>query len=99
MPRVNASHLKGDVVRFRLTGQAQVAFYLEAQNGVPRGIDLESLFAGNHVGPTGYFDYVGSDRSNGATMDDKPVTGFLRTNAISLSHRSLPAETLRDSGT
>ena len=53
---------------------------LKAVNDVPRGIDLESLFAGGHVSPNGYFDYVGSDRSNGATADDKPLTEFLRTN-------------------
>ena len=75
------AYLKGDVVKV----QAHYAspgsyFYLKAQNDVPRGIDLESLFAGNHVGTTGYFDYVGQDRSNGATVGDKPITEFLRTN-------------------
>jgi flagellin-like hook-associated protein FlgL len=75
------SYLKGDVVKvaahFASPGSY---FYLKAQNDVPRGIDLESLFAGGHVGEDGYFDYVGSDRSNGATGDDKPITEFLRTN-------------------
>ena len=75
------AYLKGDVVKV----QAHYAspgsyFYLKAQNDVPRGMSLESLFAGNHVGTTGYFDYVGQDRSNGATAGDKPITEFLRTN-------------------
>ena len=75
------AYLKGDVVKV----QAHYAspgsyFYLKAQNDVPRGMNLESLFAGNHVGTTGYFDYVGQDRSNGATAGDKPITEFLRTN-------------------
>jgi flagellin-like hook-associated protein FlgL len=75
------AYLKGDVVKV----QAHYAspgsyFYLKAQNDVPRGVNLESLFAGSHVGPTGYFDYVGQDRSNGATVGDKPITEFLRTN-------------------
>ena len=47
---------------------------------MPRGINLESLFAAGHVGTSGYFDYVGQDRSNGATIGDKPITEFLRTN-------------------
>jgi flagellin-like hook-associated protein FlgL len=75
------AYLKGDVVKvaahFASPGSN---FYLKAQNDVPRGIDLESLFAGGHVGTSGYFDYVGQDRSNGATAGDKPITEFLRTN-------------------
>ena len=75
------SYLKGDVVKvaahFASPGSY---FYLKAQNDVPRGINLESMFAGGHVGSDGYFDYVGSDRSNGATANDKPITEFLRTN-------------------
>ena len=87
------AYLKGDVVKVPAHWASPGSFfYLEAQNDVPRGIDLESLFAGNHVGPTGYFDYVGSDRSNGATMDDKPITEFLRTNA------NLPQPSLFTSG-
>ena len=75
------AYLKGDVVKV----QAHYAspgsyFYMKAQNDVPRGIGLESLFASNQVGTTGYFDYVGQDRSNGATAGDKPITEFLRTN-------------------
>ena len=53
------AYLKGDVVKV----QAHYAspgsyFYMKAQNDVPRGIGLESLFASNQVGTTGYFDYV-----------------------------------------
>jgi flagellin-like hook-associated protein FlgL len=75
------AYLKGDVVKV----QAHFAspgshFYLKAQNDVPRGINLESLFASDQVGTSGYFDYVGQDRSNGATSGDKPITEFLRTN-------------------
>lgn len=87
------AYLKGDFVKVPAHWASPGSFfYLEAQNDVPRGIDLESLFAGNHVGPTGYFDYVGSDRSNGATLDDKPITEFLRTNA------NLPQPSLFTSG-
>jgi flagellin-like hook-associated protein FlgL len=76
------AYLKGDTVKVPAHWASPGSFfYLKAQNDVPRGIDLESLFAGNHVGSSGYFDYVGSDRSNGATADDKPITEFLRTNA------------------
>ena len=78
----SVSYLKGDVVKVAAHWASPGSyFFLKAQNDVPRGIDLESLFAGGHVGSTGYFDYVGSDRSNGATADDKPITEFLRTNA------------------
>jgi flagellin-like hook-associated protein FlgL len=76
------AYLKGDIVKVPAHWASPGSFfYLKAQNDVPRGIDLESLFAGGHVGTTGYFDYVGSDRSNGATADDKPITEFLRTNS------------------
>jgi flagellin-like hook-associated protein FlgL len=75
------AYLKGDVVKVDAHWASPGSyFFLEAVNDVPRGINLESLFAGGHVSPTGYFDYVGSDRSNGATADDKPITEFLRTN-------------------
>ena len=30
----------------------------------------------------GYFDYVGQDRSNGATVGDKPITEFLREQTV-----------------
>jgi flagellin-like hook-associated protein FlgL len=53
---------------------------MKAQTDVPQGIILESLFASGQVGATGYFDYVGQDRSNGATASDKPTTEYLRTN-------------------
>ncbi len=76
------AYLKGDVVKVQAHWASPGSyFFLKAQNDVPRGIDLESLFAGGHIGSTGYFDYVGSDRSNGATADDKPLTEYLRTNA------------------
>ena len=75
------AYLKGDVVKVQAHWASPGSnLFLKAQTDVPRGIDLESLFAGNHVGSTGYFDYVGSDRSNGATADDKPLTEYLRTN-------------------
>jgi len=75
------AYLKGDVVKV----QAHYAspgsfFYLKAQTDVPQGIVLESLFASGQIGTTGYFDYVGQDRSNGATTSDKPTTEYLRTN-------------------
>jgi flagellin-like hook-associated protein FlgL len=75
------AYLKGDVVKV----QAHYAspgsfFYLKAQTDVPQGIVLESLFASGQIGATGYFDYVGQDRSNGATTSDKPTTEYLRTN-------------------
>ncbi|MBT3636371.1 MAG: flagellin [Opitutae bacterium] len=76
------AYLKGDIVKVQAHWASPGShIFLKAQNDIPRGINLESLFAGNHVGPTGYFDYVGSDRSNGATADGKPITEFLRTNA------------------
>ncbi len=75
------AYLKGDVVKIQAHWASPGShIFLKAQTDIPRGINLESLFAGNHVGPTGYFDYVGSDRSNGATADDKPLTEYLRTN-------------------
>ncbi len=75
------AYLKGDVVKVQAHWASPGSyFFLKAQTDVPRGIDLEALFAGSHVGSTGYFDYVGSDRSNGATADDKPLTEYLRTN-------------------
>ena len=75
------AYLKGDIVKVDAHWASPGSYFaLKAVNGVPRGIDLESLFAGGHVSPNGYFDYVGSDRSNGATADDKPLTEFLRTN-------------------
>jgi flagellin-like hook-associated protein FlgL len=75
------AYLKGDVVKV----QAHYAspgshIFLKAQTDVPRGIDLESLFASGSVSDNGYFNYVGQDRSNGATVGDKPLTEFLRTN-------------------
>ena len=76
------AYLKGDVVKVQAHFASPGSYFtFKAQNDVPRGIDLESLFAGGHVGTDGYFDYVGSDRSNGATSDDKPITEFLRTNS------------------
>ena len=75
-------YLKGDAVKVQAHWASPGSHvFLKAQTDIPRGINLESLFAGGHIGPTGYFDFVGSDRSNGATADDKPLTEFLRTNA------------------
>lgn len=75
------AYLKGDVVKAQAHWASPGSYlFLKAQTDIPRGIDLESLFAGGHVGATGYFDFVGSDRSNGATADDKPLTEYLRTN-------------------
>jgi flagellin-like hook-associated protein FlgL len=93
------AYLKGDVVKAQAHWASPGSyFFLKAQSDVPRGLDLESLYAGGHVGSTGFFDYVGSDRSNGATADDKPLTEYLRTNS-NLSQPSIFAETatnLRD---
>jgi flagellin-like hook-associated protein FlgL len=76
------AYLKGDVVKVQAHWASPGSHvFLKAQTDIPRGINLESLFAGGHIGSTGYFDFVGSDRSNGATADDKPLTEFLRTNA------------------
>ena len=77
------AYLKGDVVKVPAHWASPGSFFfLEAQADVPRGLDIESLYAAGHVGPSGYFDYVGSDRSNGATADDKPLTEYLRTNEM-----------------
>ncbi len=93
------AYLKGDIVKAQAHWASPGSnFFLKAQSDVPRGLDLESLYAGGHVGPTGFFDYVGSDRSNGATANDKPLTEFLRTN-VNLSQPSIFAGTatnLRD---
>ena len=75
------AYLKGDVVKVPAHyGSPGSFFYLKAQTDVPQGIVLESLFASEQIGSTGYFDYVGQDRSNGATTSDKPTTEYLRTN-------------------
>ena len=75
------AYLKGDVVKVPAHyGSPGSFFYLKAQTDVPQGIVLESLFASGQIGSTGYFDYVGQDRSNGATTSDKPTTEYLRTN-------------------
>jgi flagellin-like hook-associated protein FlgL len=75
------AYLKGDVVKVPAHyGSPGSFFYMKAQTDVPQGIILESLFASGQVGATGYFDYVGQDRSNGSTTSDKPTTEFLRTN-------------------
>jgi flagellin-like hook-associated protein FlgL len=75
------AYLKGDVVKVPAHyGSPGSFFYMKAQTDVPQGIVLESLFASEQIGSTGYFDYVGQDRSNGATTSDKPTTEYLRTN-------------------
>ena len=75
------AYLKGDVIKVAAHYASPGSFfYLKAQTDVPQGIVLESLFASGQVGATGYFDYVGQDRSNGATTSDKPTTEYLRTN-------------------
>ena len=90
------AYLKGDVVKIQAHWASPGShIFLKAQNDVPRGLDLESLFAGGHVGATGYFDYVGSDRSNGATADDKPLTEYLRTN-VNLAEPVSFAQTATD---
>lgn len=86
------SYLKGDTVKVPAHWSSPGSYiYLKANVDVPRGIDLEALFGGSHVGPNGYFDYMGADRSNGATADDKPLTSFLRTNG------NLPMPSVYDS--
>ena len=75
------AYLKGDVVKVPAHYASPGSFfYLKAQTDVPQGIILESLFSSNQIGETGYFDYVGQDRSNGSTKSDKPTTEFVRTN-------------------
>ena len=96
------AYLKGDVVKVDAHWASPGSYFaLKAVSDVPRGIDLESLFAGGHVSPNGYFDYVGSDRSNGATADDKPLTEFLRTNGnlpqpVSLAQNGIQGATAAD---
>ena len=76
------AYLKGDVVKVPAHwGSPGSYLYLKANTDVPRGLTLEQLFSGGYVGENGYMDYVGQDRSNGATVSDKPTTDYVRTNS------------------
>ena len=87
------AYLKGDVVKVDAHwGSPGSYLYLKANTDVPRGIALAQLFSGGYVGDNGYMNYVGQDRSNGATASDKPTTDFVRTNS-NLPEPSLAATT------
>ena len=75
------AYLKGEVVKVQAHWASKGSFlFLKAQSDIPRGMDLATLYDNGQVGPNGFFDYVGSERSNGKTVDGKPLTEFLRTN-------------------
>jgi len=77
------AYLQGETVKIPAHWASKGSYiFLKAQADIPRGVDLASLFDNGQVGDNGLFDYVGVDRSNGATTDDmgKPLTEFLRTN-------------------
>ena len=75
------AYLKGEVVKIPAHWASKGSFlFLKAQTDIPRGMDLATLYDNGQVGPGGFFDYVGSERSNGKTVDGKPLTEFLRTN-------------------
>ena len=75
------AYLKGEVVKIPAHWASKGSFlFLKAQTDIPRGMDLATLYDNGQVGPGGFFDYVGSERSNGKTIDGKPLTEFLRTN-------------------
>ena len=76
------AYLQGEVVKIPAHWASSGSFlFLEAQTDIPRGIDLATLYDNNQVGPNGFFDYVGAERSNGKIVDGKPLTEYLRTNA------------------
>jgi len=76
------AYLKGDVVRVPAHWATPGSYiFLEAQADVPQGIALEKVFNDNHVGDNKFFNYVGQDRSNGATTGDKPTTEYVRANS------------------
>jgi flagellin-like hook-associated protein FlgL len=75
------AYLKGEVVKISAHFASTGSFlFLKAQSDIPRGMDLATLYDNGQVGPNGFFDYVGAERSNGKTVDGKPLTEFLRTN-------------------
>jgi flagellin-like hook-associated protein FlgL len=76
------SYLKGDIVKVAAHWSSPGSYlYLEAKSDVPANMSLEALFNGNHVGPNGFFDYVGQERSNGVTTSGKPTTEYIRANS------------------
>jgi flagellin-like hook-associated protein FlgL len=76
------AYLKGETVKIPAHWASKGSYiFLRAQADIPRGVDLATLFDNKQVGPNGLFDYVGSERTRGATSDGKPLTEFLRTNA------------------
>lgn len=83
--KVNSSgermaYLKGDVIKVPAHWNGGNVF-LEAQTDVPQGLTLSELFE-NYVGASGYFDYIGSDKSNGGSdLVAKPTSEFVRANA------------------
>ena len=85
--KVNSSgervaYLKGDIIKVPAHWNGG-SVYMEAQTDVPQGLTLSELFEdGNYIGASGYFDYIGSDKSNGGTdAKAKPTTEFVRANA------------------
>ena len=75
------AYLKGDVIKVPAHWSSPGSYlYMEAQTDVPQGLTLAELFD-SYVGSGGYFDYVGQDRSNGASAGDKPTTDFVRANS------------------
>jgi len=69
------AYLKGEVVKIPAHWASKGSFlFLKAQTDIPRGMDLATLYDNGQVGPGGFFDYVGSERSNGKTVDGKPLT-------------------------
>lgn len=86
------SYLKGDIVKVPAHWSSPGSFlYLEAKSDVPQGITLDKIFD-DYIGDTKFFNYVGMDRSNGATTGDKPTTDFIRANG------NLPEPSLFSSG-
>ena len=77
----SVAYLEGDIIKVPAHWSSPGSFiYLKAQVDVPQGLSLAELFD-NYVGTSGYFDYVGEDRSNGAITGDKPTSDFIRANS------------------
>ena len=86
------AYLEDDVIKVPAHWSSPGSYiYLKAKTDVPQGLSLSELFD-TYVGANGYFDYVGQDRSNGATAGDKPTTDFVRAN------KNLPEPSLFTTG-
>ena len=76
------AYLEGDIVKIPAHWDSPGSYiFLEAKADISRGVELGALFDNGQVGPNGFFDYVGAERSNGAIVDGKPLTEFLSANA------------------